>query len=345
MPRTAAIELTSRCNHKCFFCSCPWEAGRDKPINELDTLEWKLAMTHLWTYGVTHVSFTGGEPTLRSDLPQLISHAHDVGYTVGLVTNGHNMTNKMLEMCKRYNVLLSVSVPGIETFKENTGSDNLNAVLDIFTRSRLLGVKTVANIAVSKKNFYELYENISYPILKGADYILLNRFLPGGRGLQNTDLLLTNDEINQMLDIAEEILERSGLNGHVGTELPYCIIKTPDKYKKLQVASTCGAAKGFFVIDPEGCIKTCNHSPKRLCRWNELEKLEKDPYWQRFVNRTYYPKMCDGCKHTDICDGGCREAAHVYYGCPDDNDPCFDGIKTPNGLAYIKRNPIKNTAK
>ena len=332
MPRTVAIEITSRCNHKCFFCSCPWEASsraanvqtnNTAQHSELSKVEWKKAISHLYKYGTGHISFTGGEPTLRKDLTELIAHAHKVGFTLGLVTNGLALTDEILAACKKYEVLVSISVPGIETFEKNTGVDNLDGVLNLFAKCKDLGIKTVANIAVSKRNFYELYENISYPILRGASYILLNRFLPGGRGLDNAELLLTIDEINTMLDIAEEVLERAGLNGHVGTELPYCIIKNPDKYKRLQTASTCAAAKGFFVIDPDGYIKTCNHSPVRVAKWNQIDTLKNNVYWQRFVKRDYFPSMCNGCKHTDICDGGCREAAHVYYGSIDNNDPCF----------------------
>jgi radical SAM protein with 4Fe4S-binding SPASM domain len=256
-------------------------------------------------------------------LQNLISHAHAKGYTLGLVTNGYAVDGELLRFLKTKDVLLSISVPGIETFHENTGVDNIERVLSLFQECTKFGVRTVANIAVSKKNLPELYENISYPILHGADYVLLNRFLPGGRGMGYKELLLTADEINRMLDIAEEVLSHAGINGHIGTEVPYCIIKEPEKYKNLQVASTCSAAKGFFVTDPEGYIKTCNHSPHRVCKWTEVRNLPENGYWQRFVTQDYLPKMCTACEHTNICDGGCREAAHVYYGAIDDNDPCL----------------------
>ena len=232
---------------------------------------------------------------------------------------------------KNYDVLLSISVPGIDSFERTTGVDNIENVLQLFDTCKELGVRTVANIAVTKNNIGELYENIALPILHGATYVLLNRFLPGGRGLHNKQYLLSIDEINEMLDIAEEVLSRAGIHGHVGSELPYCIIKNPDKYKYLHVASLCSAAKGFFVVDPSGYIKVCNHSPHRICRWTEMERLERNEYWNCFVNRDYIPDMCVGCKHLYTkCDGGCREAAHVYYGYINDKDPCFDELDKRN---------------
>ena len=227
LPDTAVIELTALCNHKCFFCCCPWENSVEKPNKELSTDEWKKAIQLYRFYGVNHFTFTGGEAVLRKDLSELIQFTHSLGCSIGVVTNGRAVTDELLETFKKFDVLLSISVPGIETFKSNTGVDNLENVLNLFRKCNEIGVKTVANIAVSKSNFNELYQNISYPIMYGADYILLNRFLPGGRGLKYQEKLLSNDEINEMLDIAEEILDKSGLNGHIGTELPYCIIKEP----------------------------------------------------------------------------------------------------------------------
>ena len=325
LPRVLAVELTYRCNHKCLFCSCPWEDQPKLKESEMSTTEWKSVFDKVKSMGVEHVTFSGGEAILRSDLLELIDYANRCGFTTGLISNGKNITEEFLSDISKYGVLLSISVPGIETFEQTTGVDNIENVLEIFDKCKSFGISTVANITVTKKNFAELYENIALPILHGATYVLLNRFLPGGRGMQNTQYLLSFDEMNEMFDIAEEVLSRAGILGHVGTELPYCMIKTPNKYKHLQISSLCAAAKEFFVIDPSGYVKTCNHSPHRICKWTELESLWRNEYWNAFAHRNYVPQMCKDCKYLNKkCDGGCREAAHVYFGKINDKDPCFD---------------------
>ena len=324
LPSTAVFEITSNCNHKCIFCSCPWEYSVKKPNAELSTDEWQQIMDLYRWHGVTHISFTGGEPTLRKDLPTLVEYARNSGYTVGVITNGRIVYRSLLQFFKVQDVLLSISVPGIDTFFAHTGVDNVQNVLNLFETCREIGLKPVANIAVTKKNFAELYQNVALPLLHGAEYVLLNRFLPGGRGMHNTEFLLSKEEIIGMLDIAEEVLERAGAYGHVGTELPFCLVNDAHKYKRLEVGYGCSAGKDFFVVDPEGYIKVCNHSPQRLCKWNEIDTLQTNAYWQRFANRNYFPQMCNNCPHTYKCDGGCREAAHVYYGQIDDQDPCFE---------------------
>lgn len=55
---------------------------------ELTTEEWKTILDHAWRTGIPHVTFTGGEPTLREDLPALIAHAEKNGQVCGLLTNG-----------------------------------------------------------------------------------------------------------------------------------------------------------------------------------------------------------------------------------------------------------------
>ena len=328
LPRVLTAELTYRCNHTCLFCSCPWEADRTIKATELSAGEWADVFRAVRQRGVEQVTFSGGEATLRDDFFEILDAAKELGFSIGVISNGRRIDRAFLQRLQKYHVLLSVSVPGIDTFAQTTGQDNIDHVLEIFDTCHEIGVQTVANIAVTKINFGELYQNIALPLLHGATYLLLNRFLPGGRGLENTKYLLSVDEINKMFDIAEEVLERAGIYGHVGTELPYCIIRHPERYKRLQIASLCAAAKSFFVIDPSGYVKVCNHSPTRLCKWTELDSLEQNDYWQKFASRDYIPAMCKGCRYLGTkCDGGCREAAHVYFGNITDNDPCFENCK------------------
>ena len=55
---------------------------------ELTTEEWEAILDQAWRAGIPHVTFTGGEPTLREDLPALIAHAEKNGQVCGLLTNG-----------------------------------------------------------------------------------------------------------------------------------------------------------------------------------------------------------------------------------------------------------------
>jgi len=61
---------------------------------ELTTQEWQSVMDKAWAVGIPHITFTGGEPTLREDLPALIAHAEKVGQVTGLLSDGLKLTDK-----------------------------------------------------------------------------------------------------------------------------------------------------------------------------------------------------------------------------------------------------------
>ncbi len=61
---------------------------------ELTTDEWKSILDTAWRMGVPHVTFTGGEPTLREDLPELIAHAEKNGQVCGLLSDGLKLADK-----------------------------------------------------------------------------------------------------------------------------------------------------------------------------------------------------------------------------------------------------------
>jgi hypothetical protein len=63
-------------------------APADRVERELDTGEWKAVLDKAWAAGIPHIVFTGGEPTLRPDLHELIIYAESLGQVTGLMTDG-----------------------------------------------------------------------------------------------------------------------------------------------------------------------------------------------------------------------------------------------------------------
>ena len=61
---------------------------------ELTTEEWQIIIDKAWQAGIPHIIFTGGEATLREDLPQLIAHAEKNGQVCGLLTDGLKLADK-----------------------------------------------------------------------------------------------------------------------------------------------------------------------------------------------------------------------------------------------------------
>ena len=69
--------------------NAPAEAAPHKRVTrELSTAEWQQIIDKAWQIGIPHIIFTGGEPTMRSDLIDLIAHAEKNGQVTGLLTDG-----------------------------------------------------------------------------------------------------------------------------------------------------------------------------------------------------------------------------------------------------------------
>ena len=203
LPDVAIFEVTFRCPYRCAFCYCPWEnaTAGEYPRSELSTQELKDALKMLKSCGVGQVTFSGGEPTSRSDFREILLYTRrELKLKVGIISNGYLIDEDFLDFIRPMNILLSLSVQGIKTYQQTTGVDGIDHVLELFRQAKARKIRTCANITVSKTNLPELYENIAYPLINGANYVLINRFMPGGRGMSHQDLLLNGEELNDLFD-------------------------------------------------------------------------------------------------------------------------------------------------
>ena len=102
-PMLATLLMTYRCNNACFMCRTR-EVSREfheRGVEELDTEGLKQLIDGFSELGIPALSLTGGEPLLRSDLPELVIHARSKGLLVHLNTNGtlvdEMMAHRLLE--------------------------------------------------------------------------------------------------------------------------------------------------------------------------------------------------------------------------------------------------------
>src|SRR3990170_518937 len=89
-PLRMDLALTFKCQNDCVHCY----AGGPHETPELNTQQWKQVIDSLSEIGVFTVTFTGGEPTLREDLPGLLLYAQNNGMVTGLITNGRRLKDK-----------------------------------------------------------------------------------------------------------------------------------------------------------------------------------------------------------------------------------------------------------
>jgi len=91
-PYTGSISAPYRLDCALTYALSTDQEGTSAPTKrvdrELTTQEWLQVIDQAWDKGIPHIVFTGGEPTLREDLVELIQRSEDNGQVTGLLTDG-----------------------------------------------------------------------------------------------------------------------------------------------------------------------------------------------------------------------------------------------------------------
>ena len=154
-PLVAELFLTDNCNLRCISCSCWRSVTRD----ELDGDEWRRVIDQLVQIGIVKANFTGGEPLLRSDAPDLIAYARRRG-----IHNLHLNTNAILLDERRR---LAVLAAGVRSF--NVSVDAPDAALHDHIRGRSGAFDTtVAHLEelIASRERLRLRVRMSYTVMR-----------------------------------------------------------------------------------------------------------------------------------------------------------------------------------
>ncbi len=154
IPYSSQIELTLRCNAKCKFCAIPGIPNSLKE-KEMTTNQIKSIIDQIADLGILSLTFTGGEPTLRKDLPELIYHSGVVHKLItGLASNGYLLPLLLKEdKLKGLNyILLSLDYPFASLHDKNRGIEVFDRVIDTIKLANKKGIKVIISTNVMKTN-------------------------------------------------------------------------------------------------------------------------------------------------------------------------------------------------
>ena len=114
-PLSLLCELTYRCNLQCPYCYNPLDLRSYR--DELSTEEWLSVLRQAAAMGIVQVHFSGGEPTLRTDLWRLVEGAASLGLYSNLITQGTFLDDALLDLLVRSgldHVQISIQAPQSE---------------------------------------------------------------------------------------------------------------------------------------------------------------------------------------------------------------------------------------
>lgn len=167
--------VTTRCNLRCRMCGvCDYSATDDLP--ELTTDEWKSVIDSAARLGTTLLSVSGGEPLLRTDVYEIIAHAHRLGMSVHMCTNGVLLTEESVRKLRESGVdTVSVSIesPVREVHEDLRGAGTFDAALEGIRRLRALApeVRIGINFTISTASYRHMAETVPFAEALGVDQI------------------------------------------------------------------------------------------------------------------------------------------------------------------------------
>jgi len=122
--------LTYKCNSRCDFCNIWQDTSIEKTPDAIFS-DVKKNLDDLKKMGVKFIDFTGGEPLLNNELPQILSYAKKLGFFVKLSTNGFLYPEKA-ENLKGLptRIYFSFDATSKEEYKKIRGTDGYDKVLE-----------------------------------------------------------------------------------------------------------------------------------------------------------------------------------------------------------------------
>jgi Radical SAM superfamily len=226
----------------------PDSAPIERVARELNTQEWSAILDKAWTAGIPHIVFTGGEATLRDDLPELIEHAEEVGQVSGLLSDGLRLADEMY-----LDRLLKA------------GLDHLLLVLkpDNEQSWQAVGNAMVEDLSVA------IHLTLTPDILTQASSILQRL---AGMGVRRVSLSASDTSLAQALTAARETAAVLQMDLVWNLPVPYSALHPVAL--EAGDAQIEGAGRAWLYVEPDGDVRPAQGNPIIL------GNLSRDP-WER----------------------------------------------------------------
>jgi pyrroloquinoline quinone biosynthesis protein E len=323
-PLALLAELTHRCPLQCPYCSNPIELERAG--NEIGTDDWRRVIDQAAALGVLQIHFSGGEPTVRRDLGDLIAHAHAAGLYTNLITAG------VLLDADRLQALVAAGLDHVQISFQDSESEPGDHIggfkggharkLAVARLVRQAGLPLTLNLVVHRQNLHHLDDLLAMAVDLDAHRVEIAHVQYYGWALKNRAALMpTRAQLDQATATVEAA--RARLKGRV--VIDYVV---PDYYAKRPKACMGGWGRQFLNISPSGKVLPC-HAAESITslRFDTVRERSLAEIWEnseafnRFRGTAWMPEPCRSCTRREIDWGGCRCQAFALLGDAAATDP------------------------
>jgi len=303
-PYRMDLAVTYRCNNDCAHCY----NARERNFPELKTDDWKRILDQLWALGVPHIVFTGGEATLRDDLPELIRHAESNGQITGLNTNARRLSD-----ARYVQQLVDAGLDHVQITVESCDEqihDEMMRLKGAFKQT-IAGLKNalatklyvMTNTTMLRTNVHKIPETLDFLAEIGVPTIGLNALIYSGHGL-TVGTGLRESELQPILDVATQKTSARGQRLIWYTPTQYCEF---DPTASNLGVKGCSAALYSMCIESNGNVLPCQsyYTPVGNILTDSWDSIWNHKLSTQLRERQGLPSKCDGCPVVAECGGGC----------------------------------------
>jgi pyrroloquinoline quinone biosynthesis protein E len=299
-------ELTHRCPLQCSY--------------------WVSVMEQAGDMGILQVHLSGGEPTARKDLEDIVSAASKAGLYTNLITAAVTLNRARLED------LAKLGLDHVQISFQDVDAENAERIgaypgatqkkLDVARWATELGLPLTINAPIHRQNIHNVGRYIDLALELGAQRLEIAHVqYYGWAYLNRAALIPTYEQTVQSIDLVERARER--LKGVLTIDMV-----VPDYYAKRPKPCMGGWGKGFMNITPPGKVLPCHaaESIPHLKFDNVKERPLRDIWlnsdaFNAFRGTGWMKKPCRSCAFREIDWGGCRCQAMAITGDPRNTDP------------------------
>ncbi|MBA4131909.1 MAG: pyrroloquinoline quinone biosynthesis protein PqqE [Hyphomicrobium sp.] len=317
-------ELTHRCPLQCPYCSNPTDLER--VATELTTEEWQSVMRQAGELGILQVHLSGGEPTVRKDLEEILEAAVKAGLYTNLITAGVTINRERLMK------LAEIGLDHVQLSIQDVDSENADRIsaykgglakkIEVSQWTKEAGMALTINAPIHRQNIHNVPRMIEFAIECGAGRIEIAHVQYYAWALLNRGSLMPTRE--SFMTAAKQVEEaREKYKGIIVIDMV-----VPDYYAKFPKPCMGGWAKQILNVTPQGRVLPC-HAAESITHLT-FDNVKDRPLADIWLNGDAFNKYrgtewmkepCRTCPRKEIDFGGCRCQAFALTGDATNTDP------------------------
>jgi organic radical activating enzyme len=252
---SAPYRLDCALTYKCYGEDSEKVAPVERVKRELSAEEWKTMLKKSWDAGIPHIIFTGGEPTLRPDLAELIAYTQDIGQVTGLLTNGLRLAETQY-----LHELLQSGLDHLMLLLDPEDEQSWEALRDVLAED----IFTTVHLTVTQKNAPQVTA-------------LIERL--AGMGVTSLSLSVEDQSLKDQMNAARQAAAHLGVNLVWDLPVPYSSFHPVALELAEAEAAPAGAGKAWLYVEPDGDVTPTQGNTK------VLGNLLSDPWEKIWQNR------------------------------------------------------------